>query len=262
MLRSHFLAIALTFALPLDVFAQAKPGEERAFEIAYGVKMVFCWIPAGKATLGSPESEKEREKLNGSKETEHEYSSKGFWMGKYAVTQKEYESVVGSNPSWFSKGGRGAADVKGMDTSRFPVEQVSWDDCQAFLKKCKLKGLKLPREDEWEYACRGGKGNSQPFYWGDELNGDKANCDGTIPYGTTTKGPCLQRTTEVGSYAKAAPHPWGLCDMSGNVYQWCDNWFDSEQKLRAARGGSWNSNSGNCRAARSSREWPNTTAQL
>ena len=261
MLRSHFLAIALTFALPLDVFAQAKPGEERSFEIADGVKMVFCWIPAGEAQLGSPKSER-ADVLKAIKEDKEptwlaseaedvrgKFKTKGFWMAKYTVTQREYESVVGSNPSWFAKGGTGKDKVEGIDTSRFPVERVSWDDCQAFLKKCKLKGLKLPHEDDWEYAYRGGKGNKQPFYWGDELNGDKANCDGNYPFGTSTKGAYLERPTPVGSYASKAAHPWGLCDMSGNVWQWCDNWYDSEQKYRVLRGGSWSVNSGGCRAA-------------
>ena len=226
-------------------FVDLKGGEERSFEIANGVKMVFCWIPPGTANLGAQRGSEDEF------EAEHEYTSKGFWMGKYAVMQKEYESVVGINPSSFFKEGKGHDRVKGLDTSRFPVEQVSWNDCQAFLKKCKLKGLKLPHEDEWEYACRGGKGNKLLYYWGRTLNGDKANCNGNLPYpeSVATRGPNLGRTTVVGSYAKLAPHPWGLCDMSGNVTQWCDNCYDGGQTFRFMRGGSWSAGAQACRSA-------------
>ncbi|WP_020473421.1 formylglycine-generating enzyme family protein [Zavarzinella formosa] len=234
--------LALLLLLPLTGFAQEKkektadpkPGEEREFEIFKEVKMRFCWIPAGKATLGSPTEEKERRK----DEKEHDFETKGFWLGKYEVTQGEYEGVTGDNPSKYKR-------------ARLPVNSVSWEDCQTFIEKCGGKGmkLKLPHEDEWEYACRGGKGNKQAFYWGDVLNGDKANQDGTLPYGTTTKGEYLKKTTEVGSYEKAAPHPWGLCDMSGNVFEWCENLHGIGSSFRVSRGGSWVYDAEFCRSA-------------
>src|SRR5215203_1527918 len=116
---------------------------------------------------------------------------------------------MGYNPSEFDgiKGNK----AKGMDTSRFPVERVSWDRIcgqekyagMGFLDKIDHSGIqralgksgkfRLPHEDEWEYACRGGRGNKQAFFWGDALNGTEANCDGNYPYGTT-KRPHLQRT--------------------------------------------------------------------
>src|SRR5206468_519820 len=110
------------------------------------------------------------------------YKTKGFWLGKYEVTQAEWKTVMGDNPSYNSKDGEGKETVKGLDTARFPVEQVSWDDCQKFLEKVNARGgaanifgkagqFRLPHEDEWEYACRGGKGNGRAFCWGDELNG-------------------------------------------------------------------------------------------
>jgi len=233
-----------------------KPGDVREFEIATGVKMKFCWIPPGHATLGSPASEKDRD----IDKAEHEYKSKGYWLGKYPVTQGEWQAVMGNNPSWLSKDGGGKEKVAGMDTNRFPVETVSWIDCGKFLDKLNERGgmekvfrkrgkFVLPHEDEWEYACRGGRGNSRPFYFGDVLNGRQANCDGNSPYGTDTKGPYKGRTTEVGEYESEAPHPWGLCDMHGNVWQWCENWYDSEQKLRVLRGGSWFTVARICRAA-------------
>ena len=106
-----------------------------------------------------------------------------------------------------------------------------------------------PHEDEWEYAYRGGRGNERAFYWGDTLNGDKANHDGKHPYGTEPKGEYLERTTAVGSYEDKSKHPWGLCDMSGIVYEWCDNLYTSEHLSRAVRGGSWLNFGRSCRGA-------------
>lgn len=225
--------------------ADPKPGEVVEVEIAKDLKMKFCWIPAGTATLGSPESEKERR----AEEDEHEFKTKGFWMGKYEVTQAEWTAIMGKNPSNFVPSERTIKSAGIKDTSRFPVEQISWNDCKEFVKKlnesAKLppaigKGkFGLPHEDEWEYACRGGKGNKQPFYFGGELNGTQANCKGSSPYGTTKMGPDVERTTEVGSYEKIAPHPWGLCDIHGNVWEWCENATNREQTQRALRGGAW-----------------------
>jgi formylglycine-generating enzyme required for sulfatase activity len=250
---------------------EPRPGEVVAVEIAKGVKMKFCWVPAGEAQLGSPKAERlemlrllkeDTEPAWLSSEAEDKrgkFKTKGFWLGKYEVTQEQWEALLGENPSWFQKNGGGKDKVKGQDTSKYPVENVSWNDCQVFLKKLNNavkqtgalgKGeFVLPHEDEWEYACRGGKGNKQAFYFGDELNGKLANSDGNYPYGTTTKGPYLQMTTEIGSYERAAPHPWGLSDMHGNVWEWCENWYDSEQKFRVVRGGSWRNDSRYCRSA-------------
>jgi formylglycine-generating enzyme required for sulfatase activity len=258
-------------AVPLPEQRKPEPGEVVEVEIAKDVKMKFCWIPPGKAQLGSPKPEQDYvvKTYNGGKRPEYldsenesarsEFTTKGFWLGKYTVTQEQWEAVMGNNPSFFSKQGNGKGNVQGMDTSRFPVEQVSWDDCQDFLKKLNEKitipaamgksKFALPHEDEWEYACRGGKGNKQPFYFGDELNGTQANCNGNFPYGTATKGAYLKRTTEVGSYEKIAPHPWGLCDMSGNVWQWCENKHENHNNRRVVRGGSFFNDARSCRPA-------------
>jgi formylglycine-generating enzyme len=233
---------------------------ELAFEIATGVKMKFCWIPPGKATLGSPKEEKDRI----ADEMEHKFVTKGFWLGKYPVTQTEWQAVMGDNPSHFD--GKKDNKAKGLDTRRFPVERVSWDDCQKFLEKLnKRDGMQqvfgkpgkfmLPHEDQWEYACRGGKGNRQAFYFGNELNGTQANCGGNLPYGTDKPGDCKERTTEVGSYAKDWPHPWGLCDMHGNVRQWCENQYE-QSNTYTIRGGSWDSIARNCRSAFRLGSWP------
>jgi formylglycine-generating enzyme required for sulfatase activity len=256
--------LALSDTKPVNPKVEPKPGEERSFDVGNGVKMKFCWIPEtkGKVKLGSPVGEKKRE----DDETEHEVELDGFWMAKYTMTQSQYVKLTGKkNPSRFSAEGGG----KVQNTDDFPVEQVSWDDAQECIKGMKvpegMKRLGLPSEAQWEWAARGGLGNGRAFYWGDVLNGDKANCDGTFPYGTETKGAYLKRTEKVGSYEKQAPHPWGLCDISGNVYQWCEDYYGSYEKLpggknpvqtvkqsdnrRVLRGGSWSNNPTYCRSA-------------
>jgi formylglycine-generating enzyme required for sulfatase activity len=267
--------LAMGQVLPPELFAAPvptglRPGDTREFMIAAGVKMVFCWIPPGTAQLGSPEAEqdfltrtefegKRPEWLDGENETARGvYRSKGFWLGKYEVTQGEWVGVMnGPNPSDFD----GAKDnkAKGMVTTWFPVERVSWDGCQGFLKALNDRSgaagvfggagrFVLPNEDEWEYAYRGGKGNGRAFYWGDSLNGTEANCDGNYPYGGAAKGSYLERPAEVGSYESKSPHPWGLCDMAGNVWEWYDNKYKQSEDRRVLRGGSWLNLARVCRA--------------
>jgi len=176
------------------------------------------------------------------------------------VTQGLWTSVMGSNPSCFCSSGVGASEVQGMDTTNFPVESVCWNDCQVFLKK--LNNLldmtfELPTEAQWEYACRAG--TTTPYNFGSSLNGDKANCDGNYPCGTTTKGSYLGRTCAVKSYAA---NRWGLYDMHGNVREWCADWYGSypsgsvvdpigptTASFRLIRGGSWCYYAKYCRSA-------------
>lgn len=239
-------------------------GDVAEVEIAGGVTMKFCWIPPGRAILGSPVTEKGHD----SDEREHDYESRGFWLAKYAVTQEEWRSLMkdNPNPSYFTPDQGDIAKAGITDTSRFPVEYVSWNECRAFLKEMNARAkvpaamgrgkFVLPHEDEWEYACRGGLGNGRAFYFGDRLNGDLANCNGNYPYGTETKGEYKKRMTRVGDYEKVAPHPWGLCDMSGNVWQWCGNLDKKDEDVRFLRGGSWNGSATNCRSASRSRVAP------
>ncbi len=161
--RAEFLAFKsgpVRLASPL-----AGPVPEVEVSIATGGVMRFCWVPAGKATLGSPPNEKGRT----AEEPEHEFATRGFWLGKYEVTQVEWVAVMGNNPSTFD--GRKPGVVAGMDTSRFPVENLSWADCQQFLEKLNARPeagrafhragrFVIPHEDEWEFGCRGGKGTS------------------------------------------------------------------------------------------------------
>ena len=146
--------------------------------------------------MGSPVSEKDRYKH----ETQHEVTlTKPFYMGKYEVTQEQWELVMGNNPSSKTKG------------AKLPVTDVSWNDCQDFIKKLNAStkgGYRLPYEGEWEYACRAG--TTTAYSYGDSLTKSDANIDG-------------DSIKEVGSYK---PNAFGLYDMHGNVWDWCEDFYD------------------------------------
>jgi len=173
----------------------------------------------------------------------------GFYMGKYEVTQGQWQAVMGTNPSKF----------KG---DNLPVEQVSWNDVQEFIGKLNARGdgytYRLPSEAEWEYACRAG--TTTAFSFGDSLSSSQANFDGNYPYGGAAKGVYRVKTTPVGSFQ---PNSFGLYDMHGNVWEWCEDWYhtsyagaptDGSAWLSGAiyklvRGGSWESGATELRSA-------------
>ena len=239
------------FTPPADSEATSIPikdipaGERKTVRIA-SMDVALRWCPPGTFTMGSPASE------NGCDETQHRVTlTKGFWMGETEVTQGLWQKVMGGNPSRFQSG------------DDYPVENVSWDDCQEFIEALNSRhpqpGFKwaLPTEAQWEYACRAG--STTAYFWGDALNGDKANCNGNHPYGTTAKGPYRRSTAPVKSYA---PNAWGLYDMHGNVWEWCADWDytyptgsvtdptgPSSGTSRIFRGGSWQYYASYCRSA-------------
>jgi formylglycine-generating enzyme required for sulfatase activity len=254
-------------AEPIRVTLKPLPkvvSDPAALTNSIGMKLVR--IPAGKFQMGSPRDEANRS----DNEEQHEVEiSRPFYLGVYEVTQAQYEAVMGSNPSHFSATGGGKDKVKGLDTSQFPVERVSWKEAVEFCEKLSAldakKGNKrvcrLPTEAEWEYACRGGAASADPFHFGTSLSSTQANFNGDHPYGGAPHGPNLERTCEVGSYK---PNRFGLYDMHGNVWEWCADWHgekyykNSPRKdptgpttgtARVLRGGSWDFGGRYCRAA-------------
>jgi formylglycine-generating enzyme required for sulfatase activity len=180
---------------------------------AHGSETVFEFfpIPAGTFSVESTEVK-----------IDHD-----FYLGKYPVTQQQFEAVMGDNPSHF-KGGS------------LPVETVSWDDAQTFIQKLNThsgkKLYRLPTEAEWEYAFRAG--STSLYYFGD----DESQLGEYAWY----LGNSVQTTHPVG---QKKPNGWGLYDMAGNVWEWTDSWYDSSRSNRVLRGGSWFNTAVYCRSA-------------
>lgn len=208
-------------------------------------------IPAGDFIMGSPESEAGRDK----DERQHRVRiTKAFYLGEFEVTQAEYRSVMGKNPSWFSATGGGHLNVRGVSTDRFPVETVSWYEALEFCNQLSVLekqppyyslknvvrnadgsveqadvtllgggGYRLPTEAEWEYACRAG--STTPFHFGPDCDSQQANVDGRELGNDGLKHAYLRRTAAVGSYEANA---FGLYDLHGNVWEWCSDWYDKD----------------------------------
>ena len=212
------------------------------FDLGKGVKLEMVLIPAGEFLMGSPDSEKD---AHADERPQHRVRiTKPFYMGKYLVTQEQWEALMGNNPSHF----------KGPKN---PVEEVSWDDCQQFLDKLnKRQGnpagkFVLPTEAQWEYACRAG--SKTRYCFGD----DASKLDEYAWYEKNSD----DKTHPVG---EKKPNAWGLYDMHGNVWEWCQDWYDDGYYAksptddptgpatgsdRVVRGGSWRTRRGDCRSA-------------
>ena len=222
-----------------------KSGKYFTEDIGNGVFLEMVNIPEGTFIMGSPENEEGYDK---SQSPQHQVTVYGFFMGKYPITQKQWRVVAAlpkvninleSEPSQFQG-------------DNLPVEGVSWYDAQEFcarLSQKTNKSYRLPSEAEWEYACRGG--TTTAFYFGKTISPELAN------YDSKYQG----KTTEVGKFPA---NPFGLHDMCGNVWEWCEDgwhkdyinapddgtaWLNNSNNRRVLRGGSWFIPSENCRSS-------------
>jgi formylglycine-generating enzyme required for sulfatase activity len=258
---------------PATPAAAAKPnatsspvvGSPWAVKLPGGVVLEMLPVAPGTFLMGSAKDEPGHA-AEGGTETQHRvHITKPYWLGKYEVTQAQWQAVMGNNPSNF----KGA---------RRPVEQVTSFDALAFCRKLTAQeraagrlpaGFRytLPTEAQWEYACRAG--TTTPFSTGSNLTTDQANYDGNEPYNGHPKGEDRKRTMDIGSFPANA---WGFHDMHGNVWEWCGDWADGyssesatdpvgnttgfNASWRIFRGGGWFTYAEGCRSGHRSRNVP------
>ena len=269
-LRLHSFAFESVTVNEEGKIIQYKTGEAQQWEedLGNGIVLETVSISGGSFLMGSPREEEGRAE-DGRESPQHRVEVPPFFMGRYPITQSQYEAVMGNNPSNFKENG-----------AHRPVENVSWNDAIAFCQKLSQntkRTYRLPSEAEWEYACRAK--TTTPFHFGETISTDLANYCGTdrefggTPnpgnYGSGSKGEYREETTSVGQFP---PNAFGLFDMHGNVWEWCaDHWHSNYQgaptngnawiaggdsNRRLLRGGSWVSNPWSCRSADRRRNAP------
>jgi formylglycine-generating enzyme required for sulfatase activity len=231
-----------------------KESQPLTIDLGSGVTLELVRVPAGKFMMGSDESDSEK--------PIHEVKLKEFLIGKYAVTNAQWQAVMKAKGS--------ANQDKKFQGDLQPVVGVSWHESREFCKKLAQQAgreVRLPTEAEWEYACRAG--TNTPFAFGETISPELVNYDGNYPYGDAPKGEYRKKTVDVNAFY---PNGWGLYQMHGNVTEWClDEWHDnysakpsdlkrtgdrawgdinvneSDNRSRLLRGGSWVNGANGCR---------------
>ena len=227
-------------------------GETKVFTLPGGVHMEMVYVAPGSFQMGSENG------VDDEKPVHKVTLTNGYWIGKYPVTQAQWNALVsamdvsfdGGRPvAFFSRNGIGRDLVSGLDTSDFPMENISWNDCTALvaaLNKEDREGWRwsLPTEAQWEYACRAG--STEPYAgdgYLDDMGWYDDNCDMTHPVG------------------QKRANAWGFHDTHGNVWEWCADWYGeygrpatdprgpASGKFRVLRGGSWSRSARGCRSA-------------
>jgi formylglycine-generating enzyme required for sulfatase activity/uncharacterized caspase-like protein len=235
----------------------AKPQmADRPIDLGGGVLLEMVLVPAGSFDMGSGTG------FPAEKPVHRVTISKPFYIGKYEVTQGQWKAVMGTTPSYFT----GSDDL--------PVEQVSWEDCQEFVRRLGARtglAFRLPTEAEWEYACRAGTSEDyagvldKMAWFGDNSGRSRLNAEQMLQIdGPNFVKHLLDNGCRTHPVGRKSPNAWGLYDMHGNVWEWCADWLDehyfsrspsadpggpSEGVSRVLRGGSWHSGSVTCRSA-------------
>jgi formylglycine-generating enzyme required for sulfatase activity len=241
---------------------ESKQSQYFSEDLGNGITLEMVAIPGGTFLMGSPANEKDS---FGDERPQHEVNVPTFFIGKYPITQAQWQAIASRtdlkvkqdldfNPAYFKDR---------PDSDRRPVEQVNWYDAIEFcarLSKLTVREYRLPSEAEWEYACRAR--TTTPFYFGETITGELANYNATNTYADEPNGEYRSETTPVGQFP---PNAFGLYDMHGNVWEWCeDNWHDNydgaptdgsvwiengDDNRSPRRGGSWGLNPTYCRSA-------------
>jgi formylglycine-generating enzyme required for sulfatase activity len=230
--------LIIVFCLLLGLFLDRSGFSASEQTIQNTIGMEFVLIPAGQFMMGSPPLEPGHdldERLHRATFT------RPFYLQTTEVTQEQWQKVMGYNPSQFKSCGDDC-----------PVEMVSWNEVHEFIRKLnQMEGshvYRLPTEAEWEYACRAG--TETPFYTGTCISTDQANYNGKRVMPGCPAGENRDKTVPVRSFA---PNPWGLYEMHGNVWEWCQDWYQkkypkegvtdpmgpSSGVMKVLRGGSW-----------------------
>ena len=226
-------------------------------ELGGGIKLEMVFVPPGKFAMGAANQE---EGSSSAEKPQHLVTVPSFYLSKYLITQEQYAVIMGKNPAY-------------RPGTKLPVEQVSWHDAREFCSRLSTRTghkYRLPTEAEWEYACRAG--TKTAFYYGDQIEHHLANyrsrsskIDQTLVANRSRRPKNLaetlsEKTTLVGKFP---PNAFGLYDMHGNVWEWCeDTWHESyvdaptdgsawvsESDKRILRGGSWDNYARSCRSA-------------
>jgi formylglycine-generating enzyme required for sulfatase activity len=256
--KSTFKGI-LGAVVPILVLTMANPvhsAQNPAKRFTNALGMTFVYISAGAFSMGSPDTIAFHHPDECLQDV---IISKGFYIQNTEVTQRQWVKVMGANPAVYQRGG-----------DSHPVENISWNEAVEFIKRVRevtqSPGYRLPREAEWEYACRAGTTTAYAF--GNCLKTNQANFDGSNPLPGCPRGQYRQRTVPVASFS---PNAWGVFDMHGNVWEWCGDWYGpraSDNRVltdpkgpetgrkRVIRGGSWSFLAHDCRSANRDRAAP------
>jgi formylglycine-generating enzyme required for sulfatase activity/serine/threonine protein kinase len=246
------------------------PGPQPVERFTSSIGMQLVWVRPGTFLMGSPNGKRPpgvpAEEKRDEDETPHPVTlTRGFYMSAHLVTQYQWEQVMGSNPSAVP----GPTDA---EKKQRPVDGVSWDDCRRFCAELSRREgwtYRLPSEAQWEYACRAG--TSTAFWWGSSITTEQANYDGRMAFGPAGRaGVFRNKPTPVAAFPA---NPWGLYDMHGNLWQWCEDLYrpysghpavdpliteGQSRQPRVLRGGCWRNGPSFCRSAARSSGMPDS----